>query len=1499
MNRKVLSLFVAAVMLLSVVPVFMPYTAATSTSNSQARVVSTPNGPLTLQELNPNVAKYLGILHGTLTASNKKEVRLIMAPQRGYSALVIKELKNLGARIAPISKPKYDFIVATLPVDKLPLLKSMKGLAYVWEDRTIKLPKPMKPEAYPKAPINTLTSTGAGGYNPFDWDMYSIDAPQAREEYNVTGAGAVVAVIDTGADVAQPYLQQTPDGRRKIIYWLDETGEGNAYLKYTFNSSKVVNGTVDIVLNNVTIDWGPYATLVMRPSEYTTLNEVNVTIDFGDVNVTNGTYRFGFLPERYFDINFDHNYDEVYLVLVDPNNDTYFYPVPLQLNLTPANTQVAIIFQNGTPVELNGTLLMKMMTVPNGGNYTYDVNLSRAKQARSFDRTGAYLLLGPGSVNNPYYVTFMEGSASPTELANGTIYNSVVFCGLNGNTAVFGWDGGQHGTHVSGTIAGYGLPGTYFAGLEGVAPGAQLMEFKSLSSIGYGQDSWIIYGMIDATLKGANVISMSLGGLWSGYNDGLESPENYYADLLTERFGVTFVVAAGNSGPSTTTVGSPGDADFVITVGALRNGTSWSFFYGLKDVYTGPASFSSRGPRLDGMVKPDVMAPGEFVFSSLPIWSLGYYGTWASDFWDGTSMATPHVSGAAALLISYAKAHNLTYDPFMIKRALELSANPMSGALPIDQGYGLINVDKAIQELIKLSKEKTTYIYAGTTFAPYQNALGEKELPLVANILFDGWFQLAHNLPYLYRGVYLRNERPVAVPIYIYGMDYNRASGDLNLVSGTYRIFTSEPWLMVNKKAVHAAIGMGESGFYTTTGLVYVTIDYSKLQKPGTYVGYVYIDDPSTSYIDGAVPVIVTVPINKNDAPTGHLSDTELSGQAKHYYVDVPAGTKLLKITMSVPVDENGVPMGRVRPVIATPRGIVKYIGVPGYYFVGAGTPYLNYTWEIPNPQPGTWEVTAYSSVSSYARTGYELSHYSIDVQLEGVTVTPERIYKDVNGPGNYTVSATYTNTMSSVNVTPFGYGLGRLDRAIGFLETINQGQWKIVDIINATSGRKVYYLRTGITAPENKSADLDLYVLYYSTWNALMADLNSGVLGRNATRIYTNQIGPTSYESFEKFMPAPGYYLTVVHGYYVPVANMSYIYYHQILSDNGQITPETSNFTLPLGSSASIDYNVNLPDDGTYLGVVGLNDADTGIALSYSPVIMQAGLPETYVALMGSLVMGKASLMTLKILDAATMMPIHGEATVYINGRQYVAENGELQFYYTPTNSEVEFHVKVVTPYYKDYEGTFVKKVAEPFHQPITSTKQMSINIVKGNAEVVSSSIKWGQVSLTVNGTHGTNATMMIILPEDSKVNSVVVVPRDHLISWYTVKKTYAVYLFVTVKFASPVSIKVDFAIPQIPLSTLNYIGYRYYNMYSQQFEKLYSEAFKLGVNDTILEQAKSLNETAAQYYQKALDLAGGNIIIHLGDPSLIMPLRQAYVHELKAVRLLQGAIEDMQKEG
>ncbi|MDX3074176.1 S8 family peptidase [Streptomyces sp. MI02-7b] len=190
-----------------------------------------------------------------------------------------------------------------------------------------------------------------------------------------------------------------------------------------------------------------------------------------------------------------------------------------------------------------------------------------------------------------------------------------------------------HGTHTASTVAGTGAAS---GGTErGVAPEADLLVGKVLNNQGYGQDSWIIAGMEwAARTEHAKVISMSLG---DSTRHGQNDPVSQALNKLTAETGALFVVAAGNGGPGPYTLGAPGTADAALTVGAVDQ----------SDVL---APFSSAGPRLlDDALKPDITAPGVGVLAArshyLNDGSEGYYR-----YLDGTSMATPHVAGAAALL---------------------------------------------------------------------------------------------------------------------------------------------------------------------------------------------------------------------------------------------------------------------------------------------------------------------------------------------------------------------------------------------------------------------------------------------------------------------------------------------------------------------------------------------------------------------------------------------------------------------------------------------------------------------------------------------------------------------------------------------------------------------------------------------------------------------------------------------------------------------------------
>ncbi|GHD79322.1 peptidase [Streptomyces mirabilis] len=240
-------------------------------------------------------------------------------------------------------------------------------------------------------------------------------------------------------------------------------------------------------------------------------------------------------------------------------------------------------------------------------------------------------------------------------------------------------DGFGHGTHVASTIVGSGAAsgGRY----KGVAPGAELAVGKVLDDTGHGQDSWIIAGMDWAARSGAKIVSMSLGGTASGPSDILSQT----VDELSASTGTLFVIAAGNSGPSEQTVGTPGIADSALTVGAVDKSDKL-------------ASFSSRGPRAgDYAVKPEITAPGVAITAARAAGTSMPGGTPVDDYYttaSGTSMATPHVAGAAALV---AQAHP-DWTGQQIKQALATTAKTMPDADVFEQGDGRVDAVRAVNQ---------------------------------------------------------------------------------------------------------------------------------------------------------------------------------------------------------------------------------------------------------------------------------------------------------------------------------------------------------------------------------------------------------------------------------------------------------------------------------------------------------------------------------------------------------------------------------------------------------------------------------------------------------------------------------------------------------------------------------------------------------------------------------------------------------------------------------
>ncbi|MGW2049699.1 S8 family serine peptidase [Streptomyces sp. NPDC001858] len=319
---------------------------------------------------------------------------------------------------------------------------------------------------------------------------------------------------------------------------------------------------------------------------------------------------------------------------------------------------------------------------PNGQRTTASA-LAAVPRVRLDGRVGAVLDRSTGQIGAPaVWAAGYHGEGVRTAVLDtgvdqshpdlvGRVAEAKDFSGSTGTGDVFG-----HGTHVASIVGGTGAASG--GARKGVAPAADLLVGKVLGDNGYGTQSQVIAGMEWAAAEGAEIISMSLGS--DQPSDGTD-PMSQALNELSRSTGALFVVAAGNNGAAGPgTIGSPGAADEALTVGAVDDADAL-------------AAFSSRGPRLgDGAVKPDVTAPGVGIVAARAAGTT--MGTPVDEYYvaaSGTSMATPHVAGAAALI---AQRHP-DWSGARIKDALISSARTIPGQKVTEQGSGRIDAAAA------------------------------------------------------------------------------------------------------------------------------------------------------------------------------------------------------------------------------------------------------------------------------------------------------------------------------------------------------------------------------------------------------------------------------------------------------------------------------------------------------------------------------------------------------------------------------------------------------------------------------------------------------------------------------------------------------------------------------------------------------------------------------------------------------------------------------------
>lgn len=498
------------------------------------------------------------------------------------------------------------------------------------------------------------------------------------------GASVLVGVTDTGVTLNHPTFTDAA-GKKRIVYLKDFTSEGRVY----FNPAAKLEVTADAAdpakLTIVAQVMKAVKGALVKPGA-ADLQDVKEEIQVSDelktiLTTPNSGAKLGVLAEASFekddgseraDINGNGKTDDNLLALLVPEGSSF-----------------------------------KLYLAPTGKDFRKSTAL------HNFNDTKETLTLGAESFGfdiKKDALTDAEGN--PVEVMSASIV---------------GYDPGNHGSHVSGIIAGRKTvtndADTTLA--RGAAPNASLMVNRVCANNGGCPAT---EALIDLARNGAEVINMSLGGL-SPFNDGYSAQE-IIIDRLTELENVLFVISAGNSGPGINTVGSPSNARFALSVAATASRTMIERQYqwparGKVGANLSPKKdddfllfFSSRGPNAAGGFKPNIAAPGTEL-SSVQLNAASGQRSGLDVYW-GTSMAAPSATGAIALLLDAAKRYNtlhaekaLPLDALTLRKVVLASAKAFdvtrfdltTGDFQrgqyswIDQGLGMINLPRAWEAL--------------------------------------------------------------------------------------------------------------------------------------------------------------------------------------------------------------------------------------------------------------------------------------------------------------------------------------------------------------------------------------------------------------------------------------------------------------------------------------------------------------------------------------------------------------------------------------------------------------------------------------------------------------------------------------------------------------------------------------------------------------------------------------------------------------------------------
>ncbi|MET7886051.1 S8 family serine peptidase [Streptomyces avermitilis] len=701
----------------------------------------------------------------------------------------------------------------------------------------------------------------------------------------------------------------------------------------------------------------------------------------------------------------------------------------------------------------------------------------------------------------------------------------------------------EHGTHVAGITAANGL----FGGkMNGAAPGAKIVSSRACTWTGGCTNVALTEGMIDLVAnRGVDIVNMSIGGL-PALNDGNNARAELYTRLI-DTYGVQLVISAGNSGPGANTIGDPGLADKVISVGAAISQQTWAANYGSQvEKSYAMMPFSSRGPREDGGFTPTLTAPGASINSTQtwlpgsPVTEAGYALPAGYSMLQGTSMASPQAAGASALLLSAAKHKGIELKPATLRTALASTADHIKGVQAYEEGAGLINIVDAWKSI---KDDATAHDY--TVKAPVDTAIDE-----------------ALKTPGFGTGLYDREGGLKAGDKKTYEVTITRTSG----ADGAIR---HELYFENNAAGTFRIVGSDEVKLPLNQP---VTVKVQAAPKSaGLKSAILEVDDPRTEGVDKQIlsTVVVSAPVKYTYSASGSVQRNSTTS----YFVTVPAGAKSLEVAIGGLKDKSQTRFIAIHPY-GTP---VDNTGTPYCY-----PNYLDGNGCKPDvrayadPQAGVWEIEVESR-----RTSPLLDNpYKLDVAVLGAAFDPAVVTVPEAKVGTPAAASwKVTNHFAALDGKLQGGPLGSSKTA---RPTIAEGATQVTTVEVPTGAKS---LDVAIGKVSDAAADLDLTVK-----NAAGTVVGSSADG-------------DSEEAVSVASPAAGTYTIEVAGYSVPSGSTAYDYQDVFFSSSlGQVTVDDSApVKLGTGDSATVSGSVTAaaaaPEGREFFGQVQLVNARGTVA--------------------------------------------------------------------------------------------------------------------------------------------------------------------------------------------------------------------------------------------------------------------------------------------------------------